>query len=403
MKNAVRKFIYLLIATCVIGAIAYGFKPQPIIVDVETVTVGPMMVTVDEDGKTRIREKYIVSAPLAGRLRRIELEPGDQAIAGETLLATLEPGDPELLDARALAQAEARANAAAAALKRAEPILRQAQTSLDFAETELARKRDLAKSNALSQDILDDAELKFKLRSEDYRSAKFAQEIAAYERQQAEAALLRTRPQEDGDVDVLPLQFEIRSPISGRVLRVLQESSAIVAAGTALIELGDPSDLEIEIDVLSSDAVSIDPGDRVIIEHWGGEHDLEGRVQLVEPAAFTKVSALGVEEQRVFVVVDIVDPPSQRPTLGDGYRIEGRIVTWESDSVLRVPTSALFRDDKREWAVFVVDENTAVVRNVKISNNNGLEAEVLGGVDEGDEVIVHPGDQVEDGVLVKTR
>jgi HlyD family secretion protein len=398
-----RKVVYLLIALCVIGAIAYGFKPQPVAVDIEKVSVGPLMVTVDEDGKTRIREKYIVSAPLAGRLRRIELEPGDEADAGKTLLATIEPGDPELLDARALAQAEARAKTAAAALKQAEPILQKARDSLDFAEIELARKRDLAKSKALSQDLLDEAELKFKVSSEEYRSAKFAQEIAVYELQQAEAALLRTKPQVDGEVVELPLQFEIRSPIAGRVLRVLQESSAIVAAGTPLIELGDPSDLEIEIDVLSSDAVSIHPGDRVIIEHWGGKQDLEGRVQLVEPAAFTKISALGVEEQRVFVVVDIVDPPSARPTLGDGYRIEGRIVTWESDSVLRVPTSALFRDDNRDWAVFVINENSATVVNVEIGNTNGLEAEVLSGVAEGTEVIVHPSDQVEDGVLVERR
>jgi len=402
MKNVARRITYSLLLACAVAAIAYGFKPQPVAVDVETVSTGPMMVTVDEDGRTRIREKYIVSAPLAGRLRRIELEPGDTTEAGETLLATIEPGDPELLDSRALAQAEARVNAAAAALKQAEPHLKNARTALDFAETELGRKRELAASKALSQELLDDAEMQFKMRSEEYRSAKFAMEIATYELQQAQAAASRTNP----DVDAIQddsWNFRIDSPINGRVLRVLQKSSAIVTAGTPLIELGDASDLEIEIDVLSSDAVGIKPGDRVIIEHWGGERELEGRVQMVEPAAFTKISALGVEEQRVWVIVDIVDPPSKRPTLGDGYRVEGRIVTWESSSVLRVPTSGLFRDEDRNWSVFVVDGTKSKMINIEIGQNNGLVAEVTQGLSEGDSVIVHPSDQVADGVLVERR
>ncbi len=403
MKNIARRFIYLLVLACMVGAIAYGFKPQPVAVDVETVSIGPMMVTVDEDGKTRIREKYVVSAPLAGRLRRIDLEPGDKTEAGATLLATIEPGDPELLDARALAQAEARVKAAAAALKRAEPLLKNALTSLEFAESELGRKRELAAAKALSQELLDDAEMQYKMRSEEYRSAKFGMEIASYELQQAEAAAIRTNPASSDAIENGSWNFRIESPINGRVLRVLQESTAIVTAGTPLIELGDASDLEIEIDVLSSDAVGINPGDRVIIEHWGGDHDLEGRVQIVEPAAFTKISALGVEEQRVWVIVDIVDPPSERPTLGDGYRVEGRIVTWESDSVLRVPTSALFRDDDHNWCVFAIDGTTARTVRIEIAHNNGLVAEVTSGLSDGDSVIVHPSDRVTDGVLIQRR
>ena len=284
MKLIARRIIYLFVAAGIVGVIALGFRPQPVSVDIETVTIGPMMVTVDEDGKTRIREKYIVSAPLGGRLQRIVLEPGDTIEAGTTLLATIEPGDPELLDARALAQAEARVNAAAAALRQAEPLLKRARTALDFAEIEVGRKRELAQSNALSQDLLDDAEMRLKIRSEEFRSAKFAMEIAKYELEQAKAAALRTNP----DAEAVPNEswnFRIESPISGRVLRVLQESTAVVTAGTPLIELGDANDLEIEIDVLSSDAVGIKPGDRVIIEHWGGDHDLEGQVQIVEPAA----------------------------------------------------------------------------------------------------------------------
>ncbi|MCA9216836.1 MAG: HlyD family efflux transporter periplasmic adaptor subunit [Planctomycetales bacterium] len=402
MRQLARRIIYFLIFASVVGAIAYGFKPQPVDVDVELVSVGPMEVTVDEDGKTRIREKYIVSAPLAGRLQRIELEPGDEAVAGETLLATIEPADPELLDARALAQIKARVSAAAVSLKRAEPQLEQARASLDFAETDLARKRELASSKALSQDELDAAEMRFKLRSEEYRSARLAVEIAQYELQQAEAAALRTDP-ESSTIGDESWNFRVRSPINGRVLRVLQESTAIVSAGTPLLELGDAQDLEIEIDVLSSDAVQISPGNRVRIQHWGGEHELEGKVQLVEPAAFTKISALGVEEQRVWIIVDIVDPPNARPTLGDGFRVEGRIVTWESSAVLRVPTSALFRDANRDWAVFVASGDHAKIVSVEIGHRNDQAAEVVSGLSENDTVIVHPSDRVEDGTLIQRR
>lgn len=402
MKSLLRRFIYLLGAIGIVGAVVYGFLPQPVDVDTAIVSRGSMMVTVDDDGRTRIREKYIVSAPLSGRLLRIEMEPGDRAEAKTTLLATIAPSDPELLDARALAEADARKNAAEAALSQADPMLAKARVELEFAETELGRKRRLRTENAISDDLLEDAELAYRTRLEAFRSANFAQEIAAYELKQAEAALIRTRPEKEGE---LPNEwhFEIRSPIAGSVLRVMQESSAVVTAGMPLLELGDPSDLELEIDVLSSDAVAIRPGHRVIIEHWGGEKPLEGIVKLVEPAAFTKISALGVEEQRVWVIADIVNPPEERPTLGDGYRIEARVVTWEGNDVLQVPTSALFRDKENHWALFQVVQNVVKQSKVTIGKTNGLQAEVLDGIDEDAVVIIHPSDQVADGVQIVER
>ncbi len=372
-----------------------------------------MQVTIDEDGKTRIKERYVVSAPLAGRLLRIDKDPGDEVVAGETLLATIEPSDPDLLNPRELAEAEARMKAAESALKRSGPLLEQSRAALDFAETELARQNKLRASGAASAEDLDNARLLYRTRSEDFRAATFAEEIARYELEQARAALLRTKPNGDAMAESNTddkWQFEIRSPISGRVLRVFQESSSIVTPGMSLLEVGDPADLEFEIDVLSNDAVKIDPGDQVIVEHWGGTYPLSGSVRLVEPSAFTKISALGVEEQRVNVIVDLMNRPEERKTLGDGYRIEAKIVVWESNDVLRVPVSSLFREGE-EWAVFVVRGDRARRQIVQIGQRNAIEAELLEKhekneserLKENDLVIVHPGDTLEDGSAVVPR
>jgi HlyD family secretion protein len=243
---------------------------------------------------------------------------------------------------------------------------------------------------------VEERELLFRQASEEYKSAKFAEDIAKYELELAKAALIRTR---SNSTDA---QFEIRSPITGRVLRVQQESATIVTPGSPLVELGDPRALEIEIDVLSSDAVQVRPGAKVFLEQWGGENALQARVRLVEPSAFTKISALGVEEQRVNVIADFVDPPEARPTLGDQYRVEAKIVTWEKDDVLRVPTSALFRDGD-EWSVFVVNDKHARLRTVKIGRRNSRDAEVLEGLTENEQVVLYHSDKLRDGVSVFER
>ncbi len=254
---------------------------------------------------------------------------------------------------------------------------------------------------------MESAEFDYRQKSEELRSTRIQEEIARFELEQAEAALLRTRPREadatagasDGNGG---WTFTIYSPIKGSVLRVLQESAAVVNAGTPLLELGDPRDLEAEVDVLSRDAVKIHPGARVLLEHWGGDKVLQGRVRLVEPSGFTKISTLGVEEQRVNVIVDFVDPPEARATLGDGFRVEARIVIDEADDVLKVPTSALFRVGKQS-AVFKVVDDVVHEQIVEIGRQNGLEAEVLAGLAAGDQVVIHPSDQIEDGIHVRQR
>ena len=407
MNILFRRLISILFVLGVVGAIVFGLMPAPVEVDLATVEQGSIRVTVDQDGKTRIREKYVVSAPLAGRLLRIELEPGDPVVAGETLLASIEPRDPELLDARTIAQAEARVKAAEAAVQKMEPLLDEAKAAQEFAESELQRARE---SRAKSQRSVSASEVEGKLlayrtRAALLRTTKHNREIANFELDQARAALMRSRPPPQDSIETPAANgrnFTIHAPIDGRVLRVFQESSAVVNSGTSLLELGDPTDLEVEIDVLSRDAVRIEPGAHVLLEHWGGEKTLQGRVRLVEPSAFTKISTLGVEEQRVNAIVDLVDPPQDRTALGDGFRVEARIIVSEATDVLKTPTSALFRVGE-EWAVFRVVAGVAHQTVVKLGMQNGLEAEVVEGLATGDQVVVHPGDDVADGTTVRAR
>ncbi|HYO25740.1 MAG TPA: HlyD family efflux transporter periplasmic adaptor subunit [Lacipirellulaceae bacterium] len=455
MNAVVRRVMLVLFAAAVVGAIGYGLMPGAVEADLAPVTRGLIRETVDQDGKTRIRERYTVSAPLAGRLLRIGLDPGDEVIAGETIVASIEPRDPELLDARAVLQAEANVRAAEAKLKRMTPMLEEAIAAQEYAESELKRIRDVRTTSpqAASESQVDAALMDYRMRSALVRSARHAEEIARFELDQARAALVRSRPAADGDAPgaasadsaesdppagAVPADeavdrgdagddpgsesrsgegwhFTIPAPITGRVLRVFQESTAVVAAGANLLELGDPSDLEVEIDVLSREAVKIRADAPVLLEQWGGDKPLAGRVRLVEPSAFTKISTLGVEEQRVNVIVDLMDEPRQRAALGDGFRVEARIVVAEAADVLRVPTSARVRVGDA-WAGVRGEEGIAVETIVAIGLQNGLEAEVIeqpaaaapgGGATsplaEGDLVIAHPGDNVVDGVRITPR
>jgi HlyD family secretion protein len=382
------------------AGLIYAFLPRPIAVDVAVVARGPLQVTVNEDGRTRIKERYVVSTPLSGRLRRVQLHPGDPVEAGKTLLTVIEPTDPDLLDPRARAQAEARVKSTKSARQQAAPLLDRARTAYEFAQTELERAKTLYEEKTLSHQELDNPEQKERTTAAEMKAAQFALQIADYELELAKAALLRAQP--GGSKDADSWQFPILSPISGRVLRVLQESSAVVPAGARLIELGDPTDLEVEIDVLSADAVKIRPGAKVFLEHWGGDSPLPGRVRLVEPSGFLKISALGVEEQRVNVIVDFAEPFSKRPTLGDAFRVEARIVIWESGDVLKIPVGALFRQAD-DWAVFVVADGRAKIQLVKVGQRNDLESEIHQGLARGDRVIIHPSDKVRDASAVTIR
>ena len=398
-KRARRRLGYALATGAMAALVGWAFVPRPVPVDVGTVTRGSMIVTVEEDGRTRIKERYVVSAPLAGRLLRIELHPGDHVEAGKTVIAAIEPSDPSLLDARARAEAEARLGAAKAALDQAGPNLERARTAHSFAASELRRVSKAFENRAATRAELDAVDQKERSTHEEMRAAQFALRIAEFERNLAQAALSHGG---EGGGTGGRLRFEITSPITGRVLRRFQESATVVSPGSQLVEMGDPADLEVEIDVLSRDAVRINPGNRVLLEDWGGGAPLTARVRLVEPAAFTKVSSLGVEEQRVYVVADFVDPPEKRTTLGDAYRVEAKIIVWESDRVLKVPAGALLRLGD-EWAVFTLARGRVEVRPVTLGRRNATEAEVVTGLAAGDTVVQYPSDRIRAGIRAEPR
>jgi HlyD family secretion protein len=384
------------LAALVVAAIAWSFRPQPVPVDMMAVKRGSLRVTIDEEGMTRVRERYVVSAPVAGRLQRVELESGD-SVSRRTVLASFYPAAPTLLDSRTRAESEARMKAAQASRDQARIALQRAHDEVAFSRSELARQREVAKFGGITDERLAAVELDVRTKEAQVKAAELALQAAEHELEAARALLQQVVNPSAGTGGALTL----RSPIDGIVLRVLQESESLVAAGTPLIEVGNPEQLEVVADLLSTDAVKVQPGMAVDLSGWGGDTSLGGRVRLVEPAGFTKISALGVEEQRVNVLIDFVDVHGAKK-LGDRYRVEVAIVIWERAGVLKVPTSALFRTGEA-WAVFAVRDGKAVRTTVQIGQRSALEAEMLSGLSDGDQVIVHPGDTVEDGVSVRPR
>jgi HlyD family secretion protein len=394
-----KRWIGWTVAGVVVAALlAWTLWPRPELVDIVTATRDSLAVTLDEEGETRVRERFIVSAPVAGRLLRIELEPGDAVVADETVLATFQPRDSTLLDVRSRAEAEQEVRALEAELERAKHERAKAEAELGFAKRDCSRARRLADKGVASEEQLDEAELGELRAVEQVSAAEHAVESATHRLAQARAHLLNIGdPHRKGDDPI-----SIRAPVDGVVLTRKRESEAVVAAGEQILEVGDPQDLEIVADYLSRDVVRIRPGARALIERWGGEQTLEAEVRRVEPSGFTKVSALGVEEQRVNVILDLVTPAEQRTGLKDGFRVETRIVVGECDDVVTVPTGSLFRRGEG-WAVFVVEDGKAVVRDVEVGARTAERAEMRSGVEEGERVVAHPGDRIGDGVRVAER
>jgi HlyD family secretion protein len=386
-----------------VALVVAGLWPRPAPVEVAIVTRGPLVVTVDEEGMTRVRNRYVVSAPVAGHLRRIDWKAGAPVEAGQTVLAVVEGGGADFLDARTQAQAAAHVNAASAARDAAAAQRARATAAAKMFTADFARLKELFGQKALSLQEFEAAQMRADTAEQDERAAEFALKVADYELEQARAVLGRgtiasaSAGPTGTMVDAAPMA--LTSPVGGKILRVLQESERMVPAGFSLMEIGDPADLEARIEVLSRDGVAIRPGARVMLERWGGPEPLAARVRLVEPAAFTKISALGVEEQRVYVVVDFTDPLEKRATLGDGYRVEARIVTWESSNVLRASAGALFQRGTK-WQAFVLENGFARLRDVQVGHSNGIMTEIVGGLREDDIVIVYPGDKVAEGARV---
>jgi HlyD family secretion protein len=385
-RNHSRRWLPYLGGVVIVAAIAIGLWPQPVPVETVAASMGTLRATVNEEGKTRIKQRYVISAPVTGQLRRIPFKVGAEVRAEETVLAIIDPQTPALLDARARRLAEARRDTAAANADKA-------RDSHDFAASELRRFEKLFAEKTVSVQERETAQ---------WREASAARDLAAAESalRQAEAELAEFSPGAESGTHSNRPPREVKSPANGKVLRVFEENAGVVLVGKPLLEIGDPADLEAVIEVLSRDGASIAPGAKVEFDQWGKGEPLQGRVRLVEPAAFTKVSALGVEEQRVNVIADLTASPTDRPGLGDGFRVEARIVVWESADTLKLPTGALFRRGD-QWATFVVADGRAHLRPVKVGRSSGNETQVLEGLKNGDLVIVYPGSRVQDGIRVK--
>jgi HlyD family secretion protein len=397
-QRKLRRLIPYIVLAGLVIAVVTGLWPKPVRVETAPITRGPLTVSVFEEGKTRIRHRYMISAPIAGFLNRVELRPGARIQMGKTVLATIEAQLSGFLDARALAEAEARVNAAEATKMQRKAELDRANAALDLATKELARADALRKTGAIATQDWDTAENRVQVLTRELHAAEFALHVADFEIAQAAASLKQA--QYPASEKSEPLR--ILAPVDGYVLNVYEESARVITPSMPIMEVGDLQDIEAEIELLSSDAVGVAPGADVSVEHWGGESPLRGRVSLVEPGAFTKISALGVEEQRVKVRVDFLEaiPPGRE--LGDRYRLEARIVTWHGDDVLQVPTGALFRRGNG-WMAFAVKEGKARLCGVEIVHNNGIAAEVRSGLSQGDAVIIHPPDAIHDGAAVASR
>ena len=404
-KSRTRRIVTLAVGAVVAGLIVAAFWPQPVMVDLAKVTRGPMMVTIDEEGRTRVSEPYVVSTPVAGRLQRVGVHPGDAVVRGETVIAHMLPTNPAALDVRTREQAVAAVAAAEAAVRVAKADLNAAVASRELAEAELRRTESLAARDIVSAAALDRARQEARVAGANVETAEAAIAVREAELSNARAQLIGfddsgpSAAIEASSRDAIP----IYAPADGRILRVMQESETTLPAGAPIMEIGDIEDgLEVVVDLISSDAVQVDRGDRVIIEDWGGPAALMGEVTRIDPFAVTKVSALGVEEQRVSVTVALACSPEARCRLGHGYRVEARIVVWESPDALRAPASALFRR-RDDWAVFVAEEGRASLRTVEIGRTNGVDAEVRSGLRAGDTVVLYPPASVADATAIFQR
>ena len=384
-KRHTRRWLPYAGAVVLVALITAGLWPRPIPVETARATIGTLRATVNEQGKTRIKQRYVVSAPVTGQLQRIPFKAGAEVHAGQTVVAVIEPVSPTLLDARTRVATEAKRDTALANLEKARAGQR-------FAASDLRRFEKLHAEKMVSVQELEIVQL---------REASATKEQAAAESalRQVEAEMAEFAGNAPTGTNTLLDPVQVKAPATGSVLHIFEENSRVVAAGTTLMEIGDPLDIEVVVEVLSRDGAAIPPGTPVELEQWGGGEPLRAKVRLVEPAAFTKISALGVEEQRVNVVADLLTPPDQRRNVGDGFRVEARIIVWEAPDALKVPAGALFRKGD-QWAAFVIADGRARLKIVKAGRSSGTETQVLDGLKQGEEVILYPGSRVRDGQRV---
>lgn len=391
MKKNRKKVVFYIIAGIILtGLTLWAFLPSPVEVDLQRAQKGTLLVTVDEEGETRAKDRFVVSSPVSGRLTRIQLKEGDPVGLNQVVAVIY----PLPLGKRESTEIRARLQAAEATHREAEILIKQTQLNLEKFRRERQRTEHLQKNGLATLQELELARDAEKLRIEELDAAKMKAQAAAFEVKAIRSGLISLE-EEKGEIKII----SVRSPVAGRVLKVMEKSEQVVAPGTPLIVLGNPNQLEVVIDLLTTEAVKVKPGDTVLLENWGGDHPLQAKVRLVEPWGFTKVSALGVEEKRVNVIADFVDPST---SLGDGFRIEARIIIWKGEGILKIPASALFRAGSG-WAVFVNQDGRVKRREVGLGRQGTFEVEIQKGLKEGEEVIIHPSNQIKDGLRIVKR
>ena len=389
MNKPSKRLIQALLILVAAALVFLAIRPKALTVETGKVITGPLQETVEAEGETRAHERYTVAAPVSGRLMRIELHDGDRVAAGQAV-AVMRPTP---LDDREREAAAARVSSAEALLRAAGEQVAHDRAEREQTRRELNRSEQMVRQGLATVQALDMARTAEQLAVNTLAAAEYRARATTAQLREARAALLAAEPGQSSGGRIISL----RVPQSGPVLRVLEKSERVVAAGTPLLLIGDPRKLEVVVDVLSSDAVKVRSGADVVLDEWGGTPPLKGKVSLVEPYAFTKISALGIEEQRVNIIVDFINPPGQ---LGDGYRVLARIVTWSKEEVLKIPISALFRQGEN-WCVFVAEQGKAGRRTVTVGHRNQSEAEILNGLGKGETVVLHPSNQLDNGMRVK--
>jgi HlyD family secretion protein len=390
-QSRLRRRILLAALTLGAGVLVWILlRPTPVLVEASKATRGSMRVTVDEDGETRAHDRFVIAAPIPGRMLRVELEEGD-SVRENQVVAMIEPLP---LNQQQREEVLGRVGSAEAAKRQADARAEHAREDSEQSKRDRQRAEQLGREKVISAQALEQARNAEITSAEELQAARFSALAAASDVKVARAGLVGI-----GDGTAGRKVISLHAPVAGRVLRVVEKSERVVQAGAPLVVLGDPGKIEIVTDVLTTDAVNIKPGATAFLETWGGDRPLRAKVRLVEPAGFTKISALGVEEKRVNVIADFIDPPDG---LGDGYRVETRVVTWESPDVLKIPGSATFREQDG-WSVFVVDRERARRRAIQIGHRNQTEAEILSGINVGEDVILHPSNQLREGVRIRAQ
>ena len=399
----IKNTIKIILATAVIGLLVFAFLPERIKVDIIHVSKGDLLITMEGEGKTRIHDIYVVSAPMDGRITRIEIEAGDLVTAGVTTIANMYPANPRFLDKRTETQAKADVEGAKAALSLANSRVKQTKAQLAFDLAEFKRTEELFKNKNVSQARLERAELQLKTLRAELETAQSNKQVMISRLEAAKARLLQPEKGKlANNTDDEDCQICIHSPVDGRVLRILHKSEGIVPIGTALVEIGDPADLEVNIEMLSTNAVKVKVGDIALIKRWGGKQDINARVKVIEPSGFTKISALGVEEQRVNIILSFTDPREKWQALGDAFRVEAAIIIDQANDVIKIPLSALFRQNEI-WSVFTVIDGTVELQAVEVGRRNDRYAEIVSGLNVNNQVITHPGNAIDVGVNVQAR